>query len=366
MKMQMLVLAALLAALGSTNVYAQQVQADKPAHLSVNFGPGSLTHITAPDARVGEVVQGSGVQPIIVPMAKKPLFVLQGDYTPANRWGGGARFTAISSSGSIKGTVPGTSQVRLWDSNLFTNIQSTSPIDRGTISYSAKSKMSVRRFDGLAIRGFGAGAGYVSIFGGVAYAQLTSEQEVEQGQNFFLHNIPPGRPEDSVGILEVYKRESSATAKFSGLGPTFGAEGIFCPVNRVLLQVRGDIAYFLGSSNSEGNWRWTKTGSLVPSNQGLNATPGANLFPPVGDPFPVKESVKGRITATELEASVRFRVSSSAQIGFGPMWARYSNVPGVASWSVPNGFAPEKGHWRAGTSATLSYWAWTISASMRF
>ncbi len=311
-------------------------------------------------------MQGSGIQPLVVPLAKKPLFVLQADYTLANRWGGGVRFTTISSSGDLKGSAPATSLVRLWDSNLFTNIQSTSPVDRGSISYSAKSKMSVSRFDGLAIRGFGGNSGSASIFGGLAYAQLSSEQEVMQGQNFFLRNILPGRPEDQFGIQEVYKRESSAVAKFSGIGPTFGAEGIFCPVNRILLQARGDIAFFFGSSKSEGIWRWTKTGSLVPSNQGLNAPPGTNLFPPVGDPFPVNQSTKGRITATELEASVRFRVSSSAQIGFGPMWARYSSVPSVATWTIPTGFAPEKGHWTSGASSSLTYWAWTISASVRF
>lgn len=362
--LHLFVLAALLAALGSTQAMAQQAGTDKPGHVVVNFGPWG--HMSGDDAKIGEIRRGSSTEDLVIPLKNPNLLTFRFDRTPANGLGFGGGFTRVNVSGKLNGSEPSTSQVRYWGVDPRPFVASGDRVDFSNIGYAASAHRELTRIDGLAIWGHGGPSGYGTIFGGLAYANFKSEIQQSQERKIFFHNVPPGKPEDPLGDLEIYRFNDTAAGSYHGWGPQIGGEGNFCPFGALVFQARGDIAWFKTTAASTGLWDWTKSGYLVPSAQGLNATPGADLFPPIHGPSSFKDSLKSNVRATELEASVRLRLSAAAQIGFGPSWARYSGVPGAPTWVVPSGFSPEKGHWTSGASSSFTYWAWTVSASVRF
>lgn len=359
-------IAALMLALMANVAFAQQTQKDQPFHFQFNVAPSVNAGTPAP---VGQVFPFDGPPAAIAPDLKNsPLYDVRADVTPMNSFGFGFRAVGWSASGSVSGTARGADDVRLWDAPLSAYLVSTEPIMIGQSNFSASAKQKLRRYDLSAIYGHQVGRGYLSAFGGVSFTQIERSEDQSFAQKYLLLSLLPNGASDPKSILEKYAYESNSAAKFSGVGPMIGAEGSVCPVGRIILQGRADVAWFQWGSGSAatGSWDWTKRGSLVPTSGGVTQPLQSDLFAPIQVDVPVNPPKNNHVWADELEGSIRIQLAKSIQAGIGYSLAKYYNLPVVQHWTIPAGYAPQFGHWSDAGDSYLTLKSLEIVLNFRF
>ena len=229
------------------------------------------------------------------------------------------------------------------------------------------SSWAIKRFEVVGRYAFPLCYGVVSVFGGLAYADIENNRVEEQLRSVLVPSRLPSGLIDTSANLKSFDFNTQSSSKYSALGLVFGVEGESVSFGPGFF-VRGRFAQsFLltGGSSMTGTAHGHEGIMLVPTAQGLNGTGPANNNAPADSNIPINESVSAHVSITDLEGAVGFR-HGSFSIRAGLMYSRYDNVPSSETWVVKPAQAFQFGSWQRASSVSPTFAGLMVRAGFRF
>jgi hypothetical protein len=276
-------------------------------------------------------------------LGRKPLDHGTGFEARFTRFGGGSgQMAGVNSLGAV-----------VWGINFNPYIGSSSPVQKGALSYSSSSSMDFTRIELLANKGwhFNGRSGWISIFGGVPILHLEASEGISESENFLLLAKLPNGTTDPNADKEVYGPASTAQANYWGVGLEGGIEGEHCLFGG--LYVDGRIALGVlpwGRAQNKAQFGMTKDIYLVKTADGVNGVPTSTLAHLNLNNVSYSDGGRSTVKTFDAKVGLKYRTPKLGPVyldlGVGVSWLNIDAVPIAPAYAIKDPLAMGAGTFR--------------------